>query len=121
MFTDINHYKIYEIENDKYLVKGYGTHGGGKEFFVYRLLSFENDKIIDCSKCFDGKDRFIYEISRGDKLEPKYNNSLKVISYHELVESYIQGNKDEPSGFMEASGKILKLQYKDGKFVISNN
>lgn len=120
-YIDINHYKIYQIENNKYLVKGYGTHGGGKEFFVYRLLSFSNGKIVDCSKCFDGKDRFVYEISRRDTLEPKYNKELKEISYHELEESYIQGNKDEPSGFMKATGKILKLKYKKGLFIKTNN
>ncbi|WP_346882965.1 hypothetical protein [uncultured Algibacter sp.] len=119
--TDVTHFKIYKIEDNKYLVKGYGTHGSGKEFFVYRLLSFKNEKIQDCNKCFNGNNRFVYEISRGDDLEPLFDIKNKEIIYHELKETYVQGNLDEPSGFMESTGKILKLKYKAGLFIELNN
>ncbi len=120
-YTDITHYEINNIDDGKYLVKGYGTHGSGKEFFVYRLLSFKNENIADCSGCFNGKDRFVYEITRGDELEPSFNKDKMEISYYELEESYVQGDKNSPSGFMKPTGKVLKLKYKDGLFTVLNN
>ncbi len=114
--TDITHYEINNIDDGKYLIKGYGTHGSGKEFFVYRLLSFKSGNLIDCSGCFDGKDRFVYEVTRGDDLEPAFNKDKKEITYYELKESYVQGDKNAPSGFMDSTGKILKLKYKNGLF-----
>jgi len=119
--TDISHYKIDKIEDTKYLVKGYGTYGGGKEFYVYRLLSFDGDTLKDCSGCFNGEDRFFYEIGRGmDNLIPKYNTTTKEILYYELTEAFVQGETNAPSGFMKSTGKILKLKYNDGVFIATN-
>jgi len=112
--TDIAHYEINEIEDNQYLVKGYGTHGSGKDFYVYRLLSFKNEKIEDCIGCFNGEDRFVYEKSRGHDLKPTYDVASKTIHYPELEPHTLDG---EETGFMKPSGKILKLKYKNGKFI----
>ncbi|ADV51110.1 hypothetical protein Celal_3863 [Cellulophaga algicola DSM 14237] len=116
--TEVYHYQIQLIDKDKYLAKAYGTHGSGKEFYVFRLLSFRDGVLKDCDSCFNGDDKFIYEISRGhDELIPQYNSETKEIAYHELEESYIDGDLDSPSGFMKATGKILKLRYENGAFI----
>ncbi|MBD0776402.1 hypothetical protein HPE56_01245 [Maribacter sp. ANRC-HE7] len=116
--TEVYHYQIHRIDNDKYLVKGYGTHGSGKEFYVFRLLSFSDGVLKDCNGCFHGDDKFMYEITRGhDELIPQYNPETKEISYHGLVETYIDGDLDSPSGFMKSTGKILKLTYENGAFI----
>jgi len=116
--TGVYHYQIQLIEKDKYLAKAYGTHGSGKEFYVFRLLSFRDGVLKDCNGCFNGDDKFIYEISRGrDELIPQFNPESKEIAYHELMEGYIDGDLDSPSGFMDATGKILKLRYENGVFL----
>ncbi len=120
--TEVYHYQIYSIDNDKYLAKAYGTHGSGKEFYMFRLLSFRDGVLKDCDGCFNGDNKFMYEISRGhDELIPQYNPDTMEISYHELVENYIDGDLDSPSGFMDSTGKILKLRYKNGVFIPLEN
>jgi len=116
--TEVYHYQIHLIDNDKYLAKAYGTHGSGKEFYMFRLLSYNDGVLKDCSGCFNGYDKFFYEITRGsDELIPQYNPETKEISYHELVENYIDGDLDSPSGFMDSTGKILKIKYENGAFI----
>ncbi|WP_299317202.1 hypothetical protein [uncultured Maribacter sp.] len=120
--TEVYHYQVQLIDNDKYLAKAYGTHGSGKEFYMFRLLSFNDGILKDCDGCFNGDDKFMYEISRGhDELIPQYNPETKEISYHELVEGYINGDLNSPSGFMDSTGKILKLRYKNGVFIPLEN
>ena len=116
------YYKSYSLPNSSFLVKGWGTHGGGKEFFVFRNLKLKNGRLQDCLSCFNGENQLFYEITRGkDNLEPKFDAVTNEISYHELTENFVDGDKDSPSGFMDATGKILRLQYKDGEFVKPNN
>ncbi len=119
--TEILHYKIYKVDDYSYLLKGYGSYGGGREFYVFRLLTYVNGKLQDCLGCFNGSDRFFYEIARGrDNLIPEYNKINKEISYYELEESYVDGDINEPSGFMRSTGKILKLKYKNGMFIATD-
>lgn len=118
LFTDIIHFEIEDIEPNKYLVKGYGTHGSRQDFYVYRLLSFSDGKILDCNKCFDGKDKLVFEKSRANKTKPIFDTKTKQISYPEMVPSLKDG---EDTGFTEQSGKIIMLNYENGTFVNLNN
>lgn len=111
------HYEITEKINNSYLVKAYGTHGSGEDYYLYRLLNVENNTITDCSKCFNGKDFFLFEKPRGYEVDPKYDSASKEISYPEMIPSYHDG---EETGFTKPSGKILKLKYKNGVFAKSN-
>lgn len=118
MYLEAVHYKIVSKIEDFYLVKAYGTHGAGNDHYVYRLLSFKDKKLIDCVKCFDGNNIFIFEKMRGYDAEPSFNIKTNTISYPELQPNIKDG---EETGFTEPSGKILKLEYIDGTFVKSNN
>ncbi len=117
-YTDVIHFEIEDVDKDLYLVKGYGTHGGGKDFYVYRLLSFKNGEVTDCSDCFDGEDRLVFVKSRGNKVSPKYNKDTKEITYPEMKPSLHEG---EETGFEKPTGKILKLKYKEGTFIKLDN
>ena len=114
LFDDIIHYKIQKIEKNQYLVKGYGTHGHGFDFYTFRLFSFKNGIVTDCDKCFDGKDRLVFNKPRAFDISSVYNLETQEISYPEMKTSYFEG---EDSGFTEPSGKILKLKYKNGVFI----
>ena len=115
------YFETFILPDNSYLVKGWGTHGGGKEFFIFRNLKLKDGKLQDCSSCFNGENKFFYEISRGqDYLEPKYDTTKNEIFYHELKEGFIDGDKDEPSGFMDSTGKILKLKFKKGMFIATD-
>ncbi len=117
-YTDVIHFEIEDVDKGLYLVKGYGTHGSGKDFYVYRLLSFEKGKVADCSSCFDGEDRLVFIKPRGDKVSPKYDKEKKEITYLEMKPSFHDG---EETGFERPTGKVLKLKYKEGAFIKLDN
>ncbi len=115
------YFDTFLLPDNSYLIKGWGTHGGGKQFFVFRKLELREGKLQDCASCFNGKSYFFYEISRRqDDLEPTFDTVNTEILYNELKEGYINGNKDEPSGFMEPTGIIHKLKFKDGMFIAAD-
>ncbi|WP_103070928.1 hypothetical protein [Aquimarina sediminis] len=108
-YLDAYHFKIYDIDTGKYLVKSYGTHGSGKEFYTFRVLSFVDGQIQNCKSCFGGQDYFLLEKNRGDKVSSKYDPIHKTIQYPEYKE-------DEETGFLNLTGKTITLQYQDGIF-----
>lgn len=117
-YTDVIHFEIEDVDKGLYLVKGYGTHGGGKDFYVYRLFSFKNGEISDCSNCFDGEDRLVFIKPRGNKVSPEYNKETKEITYPEMKPGFHEG---EETGFEKPTGKVLKLKYKEGTFIKLDN
>lgn len=112
------HYKIVEEVNNSYLVKAYGTHGAGQDYYIYRLLSFKENKLVDCYKCFNGEDFFVFKKMRSYDIQPEYDSKSKEIKYPEMIPSNHEGEK---TGFNEPSGKTLKLKYENGVFVKSNH
>jgi hypothetical protein len=108
-FDDIIHLKIFQLPETKYLVVGYGTHGAGREFYTFRLLSFIDNKIVDCTKCFDKKDRFVFIIPRGDKA-PIYDEKSKIILFSEYKE-------DEETGFLHKTGEVSKMKLIKNSFI----
>jgi len=117
--TNVIAFEINTLEDNKYLIKSYGTHGGGQEFFTYRLLSFENEKIKDCDSCFDGKTQFKFIRSRNDKnATVTYNNDTREIIFSEMIPKLHDG---EETGFKVSTENNLKLKYNKGEFVKPNN
>lgn len=110
-FSDGFHFKIYDIDTNFYLVKGFGTHGHGHEFFTMRLLSFKNGKLQDCKHCFNGEDRLVLYKPKGRKDTIDYTPETKEIRYLEYKEN-------DDTGFMKPTGKMITLSYKEGKFII---
>jgi len=109
-FTDSFHFEIYDIDTNTYLIKSYGTHGSGRDFYTMRLLSFVKDEIKECNKCFDQKDYLLFEKNRADKVSPEYDQKNKTIQYPEYKE-------DAETGFLRKTGKTIKLYYNDGFFI----
>lgn len=108
------YFEINQLPDSSYLIKGWGTHGGGKEFFILRKLIFKNDMLKDCEACFEGNDYLFFEKSRGKDLEPKYNEETKTITYPEQVPHLLDG---EETGFSVPTGKMIKLKFENGNFV----
>jgi len=117
-YAEAIHFNILDRPNDTYLVKAYGTHGSGQDYFLYRLLSIKNETISDCSQCFNNNDMFIFEKMRGFKSEPSYDSITNTISYPELKPDIKDG---EDTGFTKPSGNVLQLHYVDGRFIKLND
>ncbi|WP_340199087.1 hypothetical protein [Ascidiimonas sp. W6] len=109
-FTDSYHFKIYDFDTNTYLVKSYGTHGGGLDFYTFRLLSFRDNKLVDCKACFDGKNYLLFEKNRTEKASPTYDSKSKTIIYPEYTE-------DEETGVLKPTGNTITLEYKAGMFL----
>ncbi len=111
LFTDVLYTNIEQLEKNKYLVEGWGTHGGGIDFYTYRLLSFANGKLIDCNKCFNGKNQFIYKKQRNTKTKPQYTKETQTLTYIQWE------NKDNiPKENKPTASKVQHLKYKNGVF-----
>lgn len=110
------YFEANKLPDNSYLIKGWGTHGGGKDFFIYRKLNYKDGSLSDCKGCFEGKDYLFYEKSRGYDLAINYNEENRSIQYPELVTDLIDG---EESQFSRPTGKIIELIFKDGIFVKS--
>jgi len=108
------HYKIVDNIDGAYLVKAYGTHGSGQDYYLYRLLSVKNNVVSDCSQCFDSNDMFIFEKMRALEAIPSYDPATQTLSYPQLKPVLKDG---EETGFTEPTGIALTLQYSNGNFV----
>jgi len=104
---------INKLEDNSYLIKGYGTHGDGQDFYIFRKLSFENNMIKDCSGCFNGKDQLLFIKPRTDKTSSMYQSSSKTITLPEYKEN-------EDTGFLQKAGSTSTLQFKNGNFIKIN-
>ena len=114
VYADATYYQVQEMSTGKFLLMGYGTHGAGKDFYVYRLLSVEDGQLVDCDSCFDGDDMFVFEKPRSFDIAPTYDPTYKTIAYPELIPKFLDG---EETGFSRPTGETLRLQYKDGSFI----
>ncbi len=114
MFADAYYLKIHHIEATKYLIKGYGSHGYGHDFYTFRLFDFSlNKPSKDCKNGFDGKRIFCFEKPRHLNLKPKYIPKEQHITYPELVPNILDG---EDTGFSKPNGKYQTLIYNNGTF-----
>ena len=111
-YTDAWYHKIYTIDSTspKYLVLGYGTHGGGHHFYIARLLEYKQGQLTDVEKAFGDKTYLSVIMPRHIKEEPIFNSEKKEIQFPEFV-------IDEETGFYQRSGKEMTLKYTAGKFV----
>jgi len=109
-FTDVISFKIQSF-HDKYLITGYGTHGHGHDFYTMRLMSFEDEELIDCNSCFEGENRFVFYKPRGDEFVPKLDIEAEVIVYPEY--------DDDPNdnGFSSKTGNMIILKWNGDKFI----
>lgn len=113
LLTDASYYEIHHVEDRKYLIEGYGTHGGGEDFFVFRLVDFDVER-IDCKKCFEGENIFVFQKSRGLDLKPEYLIKEKSISFPVLVPVFDEFGDE--TGRTKHTGQFKKLIYKNGVF-----
>ncbi|MEL0650802.1 hypothetical protein V6246_05165 [Algibacter sp. TI.3.09] len=112
-FSDGYHFEIIDIDTNFYLVKGYGTHGHGHEFYTMRLLSFREGKLQDCISCFNGEDRLVLYKSRSQKDKLTYDLEKKEISF-------LEHKEDEDMGVMRPTGKKIVLSFNNGQFKSKN-
>jgi len=113
-YAEAIHFKVVDKIDEAYLIKAYGTHGSGQDYYLYRLLSINGNSLTDCDQCFNGSDLFIFEKMRGFKAEPSYNAATRTISYPELAPAFKDG---EDTGFTRPTGKTLSLVYLNGRFL----
>jgi hypothetical protein len=112
-FTDSNVYAINEIADGKtkyYLTFGWGTHGSGNQHEIIRVFTISANKLTECNSCFPGKKSLVIEYSRTAESKLTFNTKTNEISYNEFV-------SDDDSGFYTPTGKIIKLKWRDGKFL----
>ncbi len=114
MYADAYYLKIHHIEAKTYLVKGYGTHGFGHDFYTFRLFNF-NLKTApkDCKNGFDGTRIFCFEKPRAIHLKPEYNTKEQRITCPELVPQILDG---DATGYSTPNGSYQNLMYNNGKF-----
>ncbi|GAA0873419.1 hypothetical protein GCM10009117_25660 [Gangjinia marincola] len=113
-FLDVTYYDIREPIPGNYLIKGYGTHGHGHEFFTLRLLSFNNNTLVDCRNCLNGKDKLVIYKARSKEDPIEIDTINNQIMYREYKE-------DLESGFMIPTGKTRTLHYKNGAYLPLKN
>ena len=110
--TSAIQYEVNTLEiNGKthYLCFGWGTYGSGHHHHSILVFSIENDSLKVCSNCIEEKHSFI-QAPRSEKIDLKYNKPEKTISFNEF-------KYDEESGFSKATGQVVLLKLKNGKFV----
>lgn len=110
IFLEISYYQIIGLDQNKYLVFGYGTHGGGQEFYTIRLLNFTDDVVSDCDQCFNGDDQLVFTKPRSAKVRPIFDNKSKTLRFPEFKE-------DEETGFLYKTNDTVVFEYKKGSFI----
>ncbi len=112
-FKDGYYYQINKLPDNGYLIKGYGTHGGGNDFYVLRKLLLYEGKLTDCESCFAGNETLALEKWKAEDVSIEYDEDTKTIAYPDQITVIKDG---EDTGFVKTTDSILKLHYKNGKF-----
>lgn len=112
-FTDGEIYAVYNLQvNGKtyYLSFAWGTHGGGRQYQLIRLFSFEKRKLKSYSDVFPAKTDPVIIYPGTEKANLHYNPGTQEISFDEFIE-------DEAEGLYQRTGKRIVLKLMNGKFV----
>ena len=111
-YTDSEIYDVHEINEGLityYLTFGWGTHGSGGQHQIVYLFKIDGDKLIQCKSFHNGKTQLAFEYSRSDKLNLKFDNATKTLSFDEFVQN---GEKQ----FAQKTGKRKTLKFSKGMF-----
>jgi hypothetical protein len=109
-------FEIFNIEisnKNTYLCFGWGTYGAGHHHNSILLFSIEKDSVKFNTDAIAKKEAFI-SAPRGKKIGLHYNNKEKLIIYNEFL-------LDDNIGFYLPTGKVVRLEFKDNKFIKSLN
>ncbi|MDH7446806.1 hypothetical protein [Aquimarina sp. 2201CG14-23] len=109
-YSDVAYVHIDKLSDTEYLLKGYGTHGGGQDFYVFRKITFKNNQARDCDRCFNGENQLLFIKPRADKTSPVFKSSSNTIELPEYKEN-------ENTGFLEKTGNTITHSYKNGNFI----
>lgn len=114
LYSDVSWYKIESIATathpNQYLIFGYGTHGGGNDFFTLEVIRLEVGNFSICPDCINGQSTFTTFKSRNDDQAPQYDPTTKKVQIKEYKE-------DPKTGNYISSGKIISLKFNDKKSV----
>lgn len=112
-FTDSAIYEIHEIKNDKttyYITFGSGSHGSGHSHNIVQVFFIEDKKLVKCTSCFPIAGDLVIEYPRSGSPNLAFNSLTHEITYNEFV-------LNVDIGFYEPSGRVVKLKWKEGRFV----
>jgi hypothetical protein len=113
-FTDSAIYDIHEIKKDKtvyYITFGCGSHGSGHSHNIVQVFFIEDEKLVKCTSCFPIEGDLVIEYPRSSTPNLKFDPLTHEISYNEFL------LKDD-IGFYEPTGRIVKLKWVEGGFVV---
>ncbi len=109
--TDAIQYEVNDIIIDNkvhYLCFGRGTYGSGHHHNSILIFSIENGTIQPCNSCILENHTTI-QAPRRDKINLNYDKEKQEISFNEF-------KYNDDIGFFEATGKQIRLKFKNGKF-----
>jgi hypothetical protein len=112
-FTDFIINRIYEIKvnnQTQYLTFGWGTHGGGEQFNIVQIFQISNGTLKKDNSILPQNREFTIIYPHSQKSELSFDSVNNEISYREFRE-------DKESGFMKATGNLIKLKLLNGKFI----
>ena len=97
-------------QTGSYLCLGWGTYGSGHHHQAARILRIEQDTLMDCPGCFDGKPHLTVLASRRDSIGLHFDPANGRLSHREF-------ESDEYTGFMRPTGAEIVWKWKNGRFV----
>ncbi|NER18527.1 hypothetical protein [Spongiivirga citrea] len=107
--TDSFYFKIFQPEQNLYLLKSWGSHGSGGEFYIFKMLRAKGNKLSDYNG-FDNKPNIWFTKHRGDDVKIVYDTEKKTISYPEYKE-------DQETGFSKLTGEQIILSWDGEQFI----
>jgi len=84
-----------------YLILGWGTCCGGKQYETARLFEIRNDSLHKCDSVFEGEPDLYVGANRGDEIGLRYDTEHKELSYYRYV-------FDEKVGFYKDEKKLIR-------------
>lgn len=88
-------------ETTCYLILGWGTCCGGKQYEIARVYQIKDDNFILMDSQFDGQQELIIGANRGSEIDLKYDPDSKILSYN-----YFE--YDEETGFYNQEKSIVE-------------
>lgn len=114
-YTEAGYYEAYVLSKEsdpKYLLLGWGTFGAGHQHYVTRVLQSKEGRLIDCDRCFDGKDFWPIILRRRDKADLTFNPDDSTIRHKEFRENV-------ETGFYAPTRKVVELKWNGTAFIKS--
>jgi hypothetical protein len=103
-----------EIQNKPYyLILGWGTCCGGKQYEVARVFEIIKDTLIKSDSIFNNETEIYVGANRYQKIELKYSSKQKILSYNKY-------DFDENEGFYTEEKYIVKWNLTEKGFVKLN-